>query len=184
LLPFLISSRRRHTSFSRDWSSDVCSSDLRPVSTTTWPLVRVPMMAWSYDGPTRNVSEVDPIRLENGKMAVMGCVWSPAATVPLDVPPGRRLMESVPAVILFAFRFGMRSLWNVPLVTLAAARSTSRAMESWPLTILLASRFGMRLLLNVPEMTLLASSPGIWLVSSTPTMSVGVWVWEALAYTP
>src|SRR5690606_18710230 len=25
---FLFSSRRRHTSFSRDWSSDVCSSDL------------------------------------------------------------------------------------------------------------------------------------------------------------
>src|SRR5690606_41092808 len=25
---FVISSRRRHTTFSRDWSSDVCSSDL------------------------------------------------------------------------------------------------------------------------------------------------------------
>src|SRR5690606_40922022 len=25
---FVFSSRRRHTSFSRDWSSDVCSSDL------------------------------------------------------------------------------------------------------------------------------------------------------------
>src|SRR5690606_39300139 len=32
---FLFSSRRRHTRFSRDWSSDVCSSDLkypRPLS--------------------------------------------------------------------------------------------------------------------------------------------------------
>src|SRR5690606_39498729 len=28
-LLFFFSSRRRHTSFSRDWSSDVCSSDLR-----------------------------------------------------------------------------------------------------------------------------------------------------------
>src|SRR5690606_9572248 len=27
--PFFFSSRRRHTSFSRDWSSDVCSSDLK-----------------------------------------------------------------------------------------------------------------------------------------------------------
>src|SRR5207302_4452494 len=26
--PFFFSSRRRHTMFSRDWSSDVCSSDL------------------------------------------------------------------------------------------------------------------------------------------------------------
>src|SRR5690606_39367726 len=29
LLLFFFSSRRRHTRFSRDWSSDVCSSDLR-----------------------------------------------------------------------------------------------------------------------------------------------------------
>src|SRR5690606_39731120 len=28
-LSLFFSSRRRHTSFSRDWSSDVCSSDLR-----------------------------------------------------------------------------------------------------------------------------------------------------------
>src|SRR5690606_21510935 len=27
---FFFSSRRRHTRFSRDWSSDVCSSDLNP----------------------------------------------------------------------------------------------------------------------------------------------------------
>src|SRR5690606_39999946 len=30
---FFISSRRRHTRFSRDWSSDVCSSDLQKVRT-------------------------------------------------------------------------------------------------------------------------------------------------------
>src|SRR5690606_40265587 len=29
---FFFSSRRRHTRFSRDWSSDVCSSDLMPSS--------------------------------------------------------------------------------------------------------------------------------------------------------
>src|SRR5690606_40774388 len=28
---FFVSGRRRHTSFSRDWSSDVCSSDLRAI---------------------------------------------------------------------------------------------------------------------------------------------------------
>src|SRR5690606_41035496 len=28
---FFFSSRRRHTRFSRDWSSDVCSSDLMPL---------------------------------------------------------------------------------------------------------------------------------------------------------
>src|SRR5690606_40523748 len=30
-LPFFVSSRRRHTRFSREWSSDVCSSDLGDV---------------------------------------------------------------------------------------------------------------------------------------------------------
>src|SRR5207302_496980 len=32
---FFFSSRRRHTRFSRDWSSDVCSSDLPALATTT-----------------------------------------------------------------------------------------------------------------------------------------------------
>src|SRR5690554_7202134 len=32
---FFFSSRRRHTRCGRDWSSDVCSSDLSP---STWPL--------------------------------------------------------------------------------------------------------------------------------------------------
>src|SRR6266511_5383962 len=34
---FFFSSRRRHTRFSRDWSSDVCSSDLA----TGWPATRM-----------------------------------------------------------------------------------------------------------------------------------------------
>src|SRR5699024_11240683 len=32
--PFFFSSRRRHTRSKRDWSSDVCSSDLIAISTT------------------------------------------------------------------------------------------------------------------------------------------------------
>src|SRR2546429_5125016 len=33
---FFFSSRRRHTRCSRDWSSDVCSSDLSPQILGTW----------------------------------------------------------------------------------------------------------------------------------------------------
>src|SRR5690606_39630599 len=33
---FFFSSRRRHTRFSRDWSSDVCSSDLQQASTAVF----------------------------------------------------------------------------------------------------------------------------------------------------
>src|SRR5690606_40694043 len=35
VLFFFFSSRRRHTRFSRDWSSDVCSSDLELHTSTT-----------------------------------------------------------------------------------------------------------------------------------------------------
>src|SRR5690606_5030407 len=37
---FFFSSRRRHTRFSRDWSSDVCSSDLRKIFRTTNSAIR------------------------------------------------------------------------------------------------------------------------------------------------
>src|SRR2546422_1258893 len=63
---FFFSSRRRHTRCSRDWSSDVCSSDLGQtfeiilegalagagytlwpqVASTTLTLLRVPLAAW------------------------------------------------------------------------------------------------------------------------------------------
>src|SRR6266511_2344382 len=41
LLVFFLSSRRRHTSFSRDWSSDVCSSDLHRFEPRGHPFVAV-----------------------------------------------------------------------------------------------------------------------------------------------
>src|SRR5690606_39794694 len=40
---FFFSSRRRHTRFSRDWSSDVCSSDL--LETATLPIELHPFLA-------------------------------------------------------------------------------------------------------------------------------------------
>src|SRR5690606_41114791 len=39
-LSFFFSSRRRHTRFSRDWSSDVCSSDLQSVLKRDYLAVR------------------------------------------------------------------------------------------------------------------------------------------------
>src|SRR5256886_8065477 len=38
-LLFFFSSRRRHTRFDCDWSSDVCSSDLYKLAIQTWPYV-------------------------------------------------------------------------------------------------------------------------------------------------
>src|SRR5690606_40485607 len=52
---FFFSSRRRHTRFSRDWSSDVCSSDLRPEPWTR--AARSLLSSWAGavdDEPTEN----------------------------------------------------------------------------------------------------------------------------------
>src|SRR5690606_40711217 len=49
---FFFSSRRRHTRFSRDWSSDVCSSDLEaPAYATRRP----------QSSPALSVSSVPPV---------------------------------------------------------------------------------------------------------------------------
>src|SRR5690606_18603498 len=55
-LAFFFSSRRRHTRFSRDWSSDVCSSDLDTVPpenrTLGWPILEwVTEYVLQPDGP-------------------------------------------------------------------------------------------------------------------------------------
>src|SRR2546422_1768219 len=48
---FFFSSRRRHTRCSRDWSSDVCSSDLRRSSTSS------PIGSWGF-APVRAPSKL------------------------------------------------------------------------------------------------------------------------------
>src|SRR5215510_1595162 len=46
MLCFFFSSRRRHTRWPRDWSSDVCSSDLRPILARR-PSLAVRALRWS-----------------------------------------------------------------------------------------------------------------------------------------
>src|SRR5690606_40872102 len=62
---------RRHTSFSRDWSSDVCSSDLapKPFSTRSAPW---PASAWAMPSP---IPLVDPVTIATlpFNMAVVLC---------------------------------------------------------------------------------------------------------------
>src|SRR2546429_6881607 len=50
---FFFSSRRRHTRCSRDWSSDVCSSDLLDDA----PIV-VPAASWTYDATGMSINLV------------------------------------------------------------------------------------------------------------------------------
>src|SRR5690625_6738670 len=60
---FFFSSRRRHTRWPRDWSSDVCSSDLSSVAVSCAPCTRIPRGfsravegASRYPGPTLRIS--------------------------------------------------------------------------------------------------------------------------------
>src|SRR5690606_40240570 len=44
---FFFSSRRRHTRFSRDWSSDVCSSDLELINGHVWDAHEFHIADWN-----------------------------------------------------------------------------------------------------------------------------------------
>src|SRR6266511_4547180 len=62
---FFFSSRRRHTRFSRDWSSDVCSSELQPggIPHITRPKVERPGGTMPLDEMTRrNLELVESLR--------------------------------------------------------------------------------------------------------------------------
>src|SRR5690606_40177906 len=48
---FFFSSRRRHTRFSRDWSSDVCSSDLVELTERDKAILDFERSWWTQPGP-------------------------------------------------------------------------------------------------------------------------------------
>src|SRR3989449_1314140 len=60
---FFFSSRRRHTRCSRDWSSDVCSSDLRRITTRRriFALAIIPAVAWSALEPPWDFSKTHEV---------------------------------------------------------------------------------------------------------------------------
>src|SRR5436309_5374319 len=66
LISFFFSSRRRHTRFSRDWSSDVCSSDLLPLEfpqlrSLSPPRQNLPPLAARLIGRERELEEVQKV---------------------------------------------------------------------------------------------------------------------------
>src|SRR3712207_6872178 len=61
---FFFSSRRRHTRYWRDWSSDVCSSDLGGIPDPVTGFVRMGMR--DYDPQTARFTTRDPLGLDGG----------------------------------------------------------------------------------------------------------------------
>src|SRR6266436_8840561 len=88
---FFFSSRRRHTRCSRDWSSDVCSSDLGPFVGDTLP-VEGPFFTYTLREPIGVVGAIVPwnfpLNIASWKFApalAAGCtvVLKPASETPL-----------------------------------------------------------------------------------------------------
>src|SRR2546422_25822 len=74
---FFFSSRRRHTRCSRDWSSDVCSSDLYPGDQWHGALVRMVTACRAYglraiDGPYGDFKDPDGFRAAARRAAALG----------------------------------------------------------------------------------------------------------------
>src|SRR2546422_7189656 len=127
LLFFFFSSRRRHTRCSRDWSSDVCSSDLKgepsdvAVSLAADPGHRIDTLRFDAGGRAelRLPPGVYRYAASDGRGAERGVVavetysdeWRPA--VPMLVPqsrtPGGRLTS-----------VGLRDRWGLFVVGIAA----------------------------------------------------------------
>src|SRR5690606_16529847 len=138
---FVFSSRRRHTRFSRDWSSDVCSSDLAASScpSRTWRPPRPPRSerhAEPRRGPARGLfrfracHRVDPAELPRLRSSLPGYCGRNAPWCPHHT--GVNSMKNVPTLtasaLALALGFGAASAWaeesrTSPLL-LAAGEST------------------------------------------------------------
>src|SRR6266511_4641825 len=77
---FFFSSRRRHTRFSRDWSSDVCSSDLGEpgAERTSFPNARSGI-GWEDDLETPRTAAELTEALQTTWEIIAGCLdrWTP-----------------------------------------------------------------------------------------------------------
>src|SRR2546430_12183842 len=60
---FFFSSRRRHTRFDCDWSSDVCSSDLKTIRLENLPHTVVGVMSPEFQYPTSDVQIWTPLTI-------------------------------------------------------------------------------------------------------------------------
>src|SRR5690606_39899589 len=86
---FFFSSRRRHTRFSRDWSSDVCSSDLKSTSNVQPRSNRCPLTSETVSPTNVGASPETAIvaALAGRSLALVGMMGAGKSTI------GRRSEE-------------------------------------------------------------------------------------------
>src|SRR5690625_6988804 len=78
LLSFFFSSMRRHTSWPRDWSSDVCSSDLSIEDDRSIPGLRKLAQAMKKDGAKAIILLTHAGRFSKIALKVFGVVYGPS----------------------------------------------------------------------------------------------------------
>src|SRR5882757_8003947 len=90
LCGFLFSSRRRHTRYWRDWSSDVCSSDLSRI--TRWPQLNEGIAVGALFGLATAIALLMPVHLNGGANAgsqtVLLVLAAPLGGVPAAIAAG------------------------------------------------------------------------------------------------
>src|SRR5207302_8351319 len=105
LFIFFFSSRRRHTRFSRDWSSDVCSSDLVPILVLVLIATTINYLDRSIFGIARAAGMQSELGLDAVTLGYLGSAFS--LTYAFAQIPGGILLD----------RFGVRFTYAVSLVT-------------------------------------------------------------------
>src|SRR5437868_7603178 len=91
---FFFSSRRRHTRSKRDWSSDVCSSDLLEYRPSNRRVVHHALCATDFSGNPRKLDQADPLPGYKGSLNIPGVLfpgslsaWTPGRD-PMPLPEG------------------------------------------------------------------------------------------------
>src|SRR5690606_34051646 len=119
---FFLSSRRRHTRFSRDWSSDVCSSDLAAaVALLTWIIPAGKYDSLSYNKETNTFTrsslestktlEASQETLESLKIKIplekftSGDIWKP-----ISIPDTYQEVEAKPQGVLAFFKSPIKGI--------------------------------------------------------------------------
>src|SRR5256886_13463938 len=65
---FFFSSRRRHTRFDCDWSSDVCSSDLHTLAASAPHLLKLAKV--EHGGPLQRRPVLHPVPVAHGRLPI------------------------------------------------------------------------------------------------------------------